>query len=35
MSYAAAVADMKAALVHAGKIRKMHVTIMAIFDTQR
>ena len=27
MSYAAAVANMKAALVHAGKIGKMHVTI--------
>ncbi len=27
MSYAAAVANMKAALVHAGKMGKMHVTI--------
>ncbi len=31
MSYAAAVANMKAALVHAGKIGKMHGTVSSEF----
>ncbi len=32
MPYAAAVANEKAALVHAGKIRKVHVTVLKFLN---